>query len=64
MNDTLRMKLHVKVQEEGEIDALVQSVEQDRADDGQVNQINNEQLEEQAVKAEQEGKDCACSKAS
>ena len=62
MIDTIRMKLHVKVQEDGEIEALVQSVEQDRADDGQVNQITNEQLEEQAVKAEQEGKDALATK--
>ena len=45
-----------KVEEEGEIDALMQSVAEDRADDGQLNQIDNAQLEEQAVKAEQEGK--------
>ena len=45
-----------KVEEEGEIDALMQSVTEDRADDGQLNQINNEQLEQQAIEAQQQGK--------
>ena len=45
-----------KVEEEGEIDALMQSVEEDRADDGQVNQIDNAQLEQKAIEAEQQGK--------
>ena len=45
-----------KVEEEGEIDALIKSVEEDRADDGQVNQIDNAQLEQKAIEAEQQGK--------
>lgn len=44
------------LEEKGQIDKLLEGVDADRADDGQLNQINNEQLEDIAVRATQEGK--------
>ena len=44
-----------QVEEEGRIDSIKEGVLADRADDGQVNQIDNSQLEEKAIEAEQRG---------
>ena len=44
-----------KLEEKGKIDEWYKSIDKDRADDGQINQITNEQIDEQITKAREAG---------
>ena len=50
-------KDRVEAAENAEIDELNKAVQADRADDQQINQVTNDQLDQLAIKATQEGKD-------